>query len=254
MQAARLTPTQLEVLRLIAENRALGDYVPRYRPGARRGRGAFPVTIAERAAVQLVRKGLVELGPSANGYVLTRAGAGALGRGAVEEPSAEWGSGRSYVGTAVEQVDLERPLWRTRIGRFGGDALLLTVHGVRATRGYMGPSAGTYHDFVWVLWLKARTRSEPFVIGAGEFSTRTGAPTTHTAGMIEGWQGKRLYPRVLNALAATYGRICSEPVVHLTASAQRAWSAAGGEQIEHRGDVVWCLNRLEAVLAAHPLE
>jgi len=48
------------VLRLIAEGRPLGDYVPRYRPSARRGRGAFPVTIAERAERDLRRAGLVE--------------------------------------------------------------------------------------------------------------------------------------------------------------------------------------------------
>jgi hypothetical protein len=72
----RLTDTQLDVLRLIAEGRALGDYVPRYRPGARRGRGAFPTTIAARAAAQLAKLGLVA--PSAPGYVLTQAGADAL--------------------------------------------------------------------------------------------------------------------------------------------------------------------------------
>jgi hypothetical protein len=53
-----LTDTQLAVLRLIAAGRNLGEYVPAYRPGARRGRGAFPVTIAARAAEQLRRKGL----------------------------------------------------------------------------------------------------------------------------------------------------------------------------------------------------
>ncbi len=42
----RLTGTCRDVLRLIAEGRPLGDYVPRYRPGARRGRGAF--LLAER--------------------------------------------------------------------------------------------------------------------------------------------------------------------------------------------------------------
>lgn len=77
----RLTDTQLDVLRLIAEGQTLGDYVPRYRPGARRGRGAFPVTIATRAAVQLVKKGLVEIDyRSVNGYALTQAGADVLAR------------------------------------------------------------------------------------------------------------------------------------------------------------------------------
>ena len=69
----RLTDTQLDVLRLIADGRALGDYVPRYRPGAHRGRGAFPVTIAARAASQLAQMGLVERGPRGE-YVLSRAG------------------------------------------------------------------------------------------------------------------------------------------------------------------------------------
>jgi hypothetical protein len=73
----RLTDTQLDVLRLIAEGRALGDYVPRYRPGARRGRGAFPVTIAARAASQLAQMGLVEQGPRGQ-YVLSQAGQDAL--------------------------------------------------------------------------------------------------------------------------------------------------------------------------------
>ena len=71
----RLTDTQFDVLRLIAEGRNLGDYVPRYRPGARRGTGAFPVTIASRAAAQLAQMGLVARGPSESGYVLTQAGA-----------------------------------------------------------------------------------------------------------------------------------------------------------------------------------
>lgn len=76
---ARITDTQLDILRLIAEGRTLGDYVPRYKPGARRGRGAFPVTIATRAAVQLVRKGLVRLDPgSVSSYALTQAGADVL--------------------------------------------------------------------------------------------------------------------------------------------------------------------------------
>ncbi len=56
---AGLTATQLAVLKLIAAGRELGDYVPEYRSGAQRGRGAFPVTIAARAAVQLRAKGLV---------------------------------------------------------------------------------------------------------------------------------------------------------------------------------------------------
>ena len=55
-----VTDTQLEVLDLIARGEHLGHYVPRYRPGARRGRGAFPTTIASRAAAQLRDKGLVE--------------------------------------------------------------------------------------------------------------------------------------------------------------------------------------------------
>jgi hypothetical protein len=73
----RLTDTQLDVLRLIAEGREIGDYVPRYRPGAQRGRGAFPTTIAARAAAQLARMGLVER-EARGGYVLTSAGAEAL--------------------------------------------------------------------------------------------------------------------------------------------------------------------------------
>ena len=82
----KLTDTQLDVLRLIAEGRALGDYVPRYRPGAQRGRGAFPVTIAARAAAKLEQMGLVERRPRGE-YALTRAGADALGapRHALEE-------------------------------------------------------------------------------------------------------------------------------------------------------------------------
>jgi hypothetical protein len=68
-----VTDTRRDVLQLIAEGRPLGDYVPRYRPGARRGRGAFPVTIAERAERDLRRAGLVER--TANGAtVLTDAG------------------------------------------------------------------------------------------------------------------------------------------------------------------------------------
>lgn len=77
MSAFRLTDTRLDVLQLIAEGRPLGDYVPRYHPGARRGRGAFPVTIAERAERELRRAGLVEQG--ANGEpVITVAGRAAL--------------------------------------------------------------------------------------------------------------------------------------------------------------------------------
>lgn len=73
----RLTDTRRDVLRLIAEGRPLGDYVPRYRLGARRGRGVFPVTIAERAERELLRAGLVER--TANGTpVLTDAGRAAL--------------------------------------------------------------------------------------------------------------------------------------------------------------------------------
>lgn len=55
----KLTDTQFDVLILIAGGRHLGNYVPRYKPGARRGVGAFPMTIASRAAVQLRDKGLV---------------------------------------------------------------------------------------------------------------------------------------------------------------------------------------------------
>ena len=64
--ATRLTDTQRDVLQLISEGRPLGDYVPSYRPGARRGRGAFPTTIATRAAVQLAQMGLVTQGPMAS--------------------------------------------------------------------------------------------------------------------------------------------------------------------------------------------
>lgn len=75
----RLTDTRRDVLRLIAEGRPLGDYVPRYRTGARRGRGAFPVTIAERAERDLHRAGLVER--AADGApVITAAGRAALAR------------------------------------------------------------------------------------------------------------------------------------------------------------------------------
>jgi hypothetical protein len=68
------TDTQLDVLLLIEKQRHLGDYVPRYK--GRRGRGAFPVTIAARAARQLQDKGLVQPDSSApSGYVLTPEGA-----------------------------------------------------------------------------------------------------------------------------------------------------------------------------------
>ena len=71
--ATRLTDTQRNVLQLISEGRPLGDYVPSYRPGARRGRGAFPTTIATRAAVQLAQMGLVTRGSNGE-YELTQAG------------------------------------------------------------------------------------------------------------------------------------------------------------------------------------
>lgn len=77
MSTFRLTDTRLDVLRLIAEGRPLGDYVPRYRPGARRGRGTFPVTIAERAERDLRRAGLVDRAPSGE-PVITAAGRQAL--------------------------------------------------------------------------------------------------------------------------------------------------------------------------------
>lgn len=57
---SKLTETQLDVFKLITDGRELSDYVPRYRPGAHRGIGAFPMTIASRAAEQLVQKGLIE--------------------------------------------------------------------------------------------------------------------------------------------------------------------------------------------------
>lgn len=66
--ASKLTATQTDVLELIRAGKHLGDYVPRYKPGARRGVGAFPVTIAARAAVQLVRKGLVRRNATGTGY------------------------------------------------------------------------------------------------------------------------------------------------------------------------------------------
>lgn len=79
MTPFRLTDTRRDVLRFIAEGRPLGDYVPRYHPGARRGRGAFPVTIAERAERELRRAGLVER--AADGApVITPAGRAALGK------------------------------------------------------------------------------------------------------------------------------------------------------------------------------
>jgi len=56
----KLTDTQIDVLRLIAQGRHLGDYVPRYQPGKHRGRGAFPATIAERATRLLLKRGLVQ--------------------------------------------------------------------------------------------------------------------------------------------------------------------------------------------------
>jgi len=83
-----LTPTQRDVLRLIAEGHELGDYVPRYRPGAQRGRGAFPATIAARAAAQLERMGLVEREPATGRYALTGAGTAELGGAVREDPHA----------------------------------------------------------------------------------------------------------------------------------------------------------------------
>jgi hypothetical protein len=55
----KLTDTRADVLRLIAQGKHLGEYVPRYQPGKRRGKGAFPVTLAERAAKWLLQHGLV---------------------------------------------------------------------------------------------------------------------------------------------------------------------------------------------------
>jgi len=71
----KLTPTQLDVLLLIAAQKHLGEYVPRYKK--RRGLGAFPVTIAARAARQLDEdKGLVRRDlRQPSGYVLTPEGA-----------------------------------------------------------------------------------------------------------------------------------------------------------------------------------
>lgn len=57
----KLTDTQTDVLRLIADGRHLGDYVPRYQSGKHRGRGAFPVTIAIRTAEWLAKHGLVRV-------------------------------------------------------------------------------------------------------------------------------------------------------------------------------------------------
>lgn len=57
----KLTDVRADVLHLIAHGKHLGEYVPRYRPGARRGAGAFPVTIAIRAAEWLVKHGLVRV-------------------------------------------------------------------------------------------------------------------------------------------------------------------------------------------------
>ncbi len=68
----RLTDTQIDVLRIVAAGRPIGDYVPRYRPGSKRGRGAFPVTIATRAASQLAQMGLIRR--AGGEYELTRAG------------------------------------------------------------------------------------------------------------------------------------------------------------------------------------
>lgn len=54
-----LTETRLDVLKLIHEGKHLGDYVPRYNPNKHKGFGAFPVTIAARAARDLCKGGLV---------------------------------------------------------------------------------------------------------------------------------------------------------------------------------------------------
>lgn len=56
----KLSPTELAVLRLVRDGRELGDYVPEYNPKKHRGFGAYPVTIASRAAVKLAKKGLIE--------------------------------------------------------------------------------------------------------------------------------------------------------------------------------------------------
>ena len=71
LRCFRLTPTQLAVLKLIEQQRHLGEYVPAYE--GKRGRGAFPNTIALRAAHQLDEdKGYVRQDPdSPSGYVLT---------------------------------------------------------------------------------------------------------------------------------------------------------------------------------------
>lgn len=55
----KLTDTRADVLRLIAEGKHIGHYMPRYDPKKHRGRGALPVTIAERAATWLMKHGLV---------------------------------------------------------------------------------------------------------------------------------------------------------------------------------------------------
>lgn len=57
MASFKLADTRRDVLWLIAEGHPIGDYVPRYHPRARRGRGAFPVTIAECAERDLPRAG-----------------------------------------------------------------------------------------------------------------------------------------------------------------------------------------------------
>jgi len=69
-----MTATELDVLALIADGKSLGEYMPRYRPGARRGRGAFPVTIASRAAARLAKKRLVRWSDEVSRLVLTDEG------------------------------------------------------------------------------------------------------------------------------------------------------------------------------------
>lgn len=85
-EAARtkITQTQLEVLQLIAEGRHLADYLPKYKPGRRRGPVAFPLTIATRAGTQLRNKGLA-IGDHrlTSGHMLTQAGVDVLAQNGI---------------------------------------------------------------------------------------------------------------------------------------------------------------------------
>jgi len=76
----RLTETRRAVLELISDGRPLSAYVPSYRPGAHRGFGAFPLTIANRAARDLVKAGLVRHTNGEPSHEITEAGRLALER------------------------------------------------------------------------------------------------------------------------------------------------------------------------------